>query len=342
LLLPGSVHSTGDNVSHTKITRRTALAGAAAAVVSPFAFAQAFPARPIKVVVPFGPGGTTDTIARLWGQKMGEVLGQAVVVENKPGAAQLLAIRTVLAAPADGYTLLTPGGSAMSQLPALRKDLPYDPLKDFSLIGIAVTNPGVVFVSPALPVKTLAELVAYAKANPGKLNYGSAGVGTAGHLGIEALMASAGVKMTHVPYKSDADVIREVMAGTVQLSVMTTLNTVQAVKAGRIRAIAVTTSNRLPYLPDVQGLSETNIKGIGSLEPHTFISFVGPAGMPPAVLARLNEAMNKVSAMPDVVKTVTETLYAEPATTTPASFREFVEKQLVVWREIGKSVTLTE
>lgn len=326
----------------TKITRRTALAGAAAALATPFAFAQAFPSRPIKIVVPFGAGGTGDTIARLWGLKMGEVLGQPFVVENKPGAAQMLAIRTVLGSPPDGYTLLAPGGSAMAQLPALRKDLTYDPLKDFTLIGIAVMNPGVVFVSTALPVRSLAELVAYAKANPGKLNYGSAGVGTAGHLGIEALMASTGVKMTHVPYKSDADVIREVMAGTVQLSVMTTLNTVQAVKAGRIRAIAVTTAKRLPYLPDVQGLSETGIKGIDSLEPHTFISLVGPAGMPPAVVARLNEAMNKVSAMPDVVKTVTETLYAEPATTTPASFREFVEKQTAIWREIGKNVTLTE
>jgi len=329
-------------VSSTNITRRTALAGVAATLATSFASAQAFPSRPIRIVVPFGAGGTGDTVARLWGQKMGELLGQPVIVENRPGAAQLLAIRTVLAAPADGYTLLAPGGSAMAQLPALRKDLPYDPLKDFSLIGIAVTNPGVVFVSPSLPVRTLSELVAYAKANPGKLNYGSAGVGTAGHLGIEALMASTGVKMTHVPYKSDADVIREVMAGTVQLSVMTTLNTVQAVKAGRIRAIAVTTANRLPYLPDVPGLSETRIKGADSLEPHTFISLVGPAGMPPAVVARLNEAMNKVSAMPDVVKTVTDTLYAEPVTTTPASFREFVEKQLVVWREIGKTVTLTE
>ena len=326
----------------TKITRRTALAGAAAVLATPFASAQGFPSRPIKIVVPFGPGGTGDTIARLWGQKMGEILGQPVIVENKPGAAQLLAIRTVLASPPDGYTLLAPGGSAMAQLPALRRDLPYDPLKDFSLIGMAVTNPGVVFVSPTLPVRTIPELVAYAKANPGKLNYASAGIGTAGHLGIEALMASTGVKMTHVPYKSDADVIREVMAGTVQLSVMTTLNTVQAVKSGRIRAIAVTTANRLPYLPDVPGLAETQIKGIGSLEPHTFISLVGPAGMPPAVVARLNEAMNKVAVMPDVAKTVTETLYAEPVTTTPASFREFVERQLAVWREIGKTVTLPE
>jgi tripartite-type tricarboxylate transporter receptor subunit TctC len=221
-------------------------------------------------------------------------------------------------------------------------NVPYDAVTDFVPVVHYVNAPLIVVVNPSLPVRTMDELVAYAKANPGKLNYASAGVGTAGHLGIEALMASTGVKMTHVPYKSDADVIREVMAGTVQLAVMTTLNTVQAVKSGRIRAIAVTTANRLPYLPDVQGLSETQIKGIGSLDPHTFISLVGPAGMPPAVVARLNEAMNKVSAMPDVVKTVTETLYAEPATTTPASFREFVDKQLAIWREIGKTVTLTE
>jgi tripartite-type tricarboxylate transporter receptor subunit TctC len=232
--------------------------------------------------------------------------------------------------------------ASLVQNPALRANLGYDPLKDFTLLGVEVTNPGVVFVGNELPVHDIKELVAYAKANPGKLNYGSAGLGTAGHLAAEALMSATGIKMTNVPYKADSDVIREVMAGNLHVGIMTTLNTVQAVNAGKIRAIAVTTSKRLPYLPDVQSLPETGVKGLGSLEPHTFIALVGPAGMPAPIVAKLNGAINRVSAMPDVAARVRESLYAEPATMTPAAFREFTVKQLAVWQELGKTVKLPD
>ena len=148
--------------------------------------------------------------------------------------------------------------------------------------------------------------------------------------------------MTHIPYKADADVIREVMAGNVHVGIMTTLNTVQAVKAGQIRAIAVTTPQRLPYLPDVEALPEAGMKSLTVLDPHTFVSFVGPAGMPPAVVAQLNDAINKVSTTPDVASRVRTTLYGEPVTSTPASFRQFLVGQLAMWREIGKTVKLPE
>jgi len=265
-----------------------------------------------------------------------------VIIDNRPGANQITAIRALMSSPPDGYTLYAATGSSLVQNPALRPGLPYDPLKDFTLIGMAVTNPGVIFVSPALPVHTIKELVAYDAANPGKLNYGSAGLGPAGHLAAEALMSATGLKMTHVPYKSDADVIREVMGGNVHVGIMTTLNTVQAVKAGNIRAIAVTTEKRLPYLPDVQSLPEVGMKNLNALDPHTFISFVGPAGMAPEVVAKLNDAINKTSAMPDFADRVRSTLNAEPATSTPASFRKFVEANLATWREIGKTVKLPE
>jgi tripartite-type tricarboxylate transporter receptor subunit TctC len=294
------------------------------------------------VIVAFGPGGTADSIARVYGQKMSELLNTPVIIDNKPGANQITAIRALTASPADGYTLYAATGSSLVQNPALRAGLPYDPLKDFTLIGLAVTNPGVIFVSPKMPVHNIKELVAYAEANPGKLNYGSAGLGTAGHLAAEALMSATGVKMTHVPYKADADVIREVVAGNIHVGIMTTLNTVQAVKAGQIRAIAVTSPNRLPYLPDVQALPEAGMKNLNALDPHTFIAFVGPAGMPPAVVAKLNDAVNKASASPDVAERVRNTLYAEPATSSPASFRQFVETQLGVWKGIGKTVKLPD
>ncbi|HSV83068.1 MAG TPA: tripartite tricarboxylate transporter substrate binding protein [Ramlibacter sp.] len=322
------------------LTRRAAALAAAVLLALP-AFAQDFPSRPIKIIVAFGAGGTSDTISRLYAQKMSELLNTPVVIENKPGANQMLAIRTLTAAPPDGYTLYAAVGSTL-QNPALRHNLGYDPLKDFSLIGMAVTNPGVIFVSPSLPVRNIKELVEYGKANPGKLNYGSAGLGTAGHLAAEALMSATGLKMTHIPYKADAEVIREVMAGTVHVGIMTTLNTVPAIKAGQIRGIAVTTEKRLPYLPDVEALPEVGLKSLGALEPHTFVAFVGPAGMPPAVVAKLNETINKVSTMPDVANRVRTTFNAEPATSTPASLRQFVESQLATWREIGKTVKLPD
>jgi tripartite-type tricarboxylate transporter receptor subunit TctC len=322
-------------------TRRAALAGAAVLLALP-ALAQNFPSRPIKIIVAFAPGGSADTIARLYGQKMSDLLNTPVIIDNKPGANQINAIRALMASPADGYTLYAATGSSLVQNPALRHGLPYDPLKDFTLIGLAVNNPGVIFVDPKLPIHNLKELVAYGAANPGKLNYGSAGLGTAGHLAAEALMGATGLKMTHVPYKADAEVIREIVGGNVHLGIMTTLNTVAAVKAGQIRAIAVTTEKRLPYLPDVQALPEAGLKNLNALVPHTFISFVGPAGMPPAVVAKLNEAINKVSTTPEVADRVRNTLNAEPETTTPASFRQFVEKQLATWREIGKTVKLPD
>jgi tripartite-type tricarboxylate transporter receptor subunit TctC len=323
-----------------QLTRRTVVAGAAA-LIAASAIAQEYPSRPIRILVAFGAGGTADTVARLYGQKMSELLNTPVIIENKPGANQTVAIRTLMSSPADGYTLYAAVGSTL-QNAALRPNLGYDPLKDFSLIGMAVSNPGVIFVSPKLPIHNIQELVAYGKAHPGTLNYGSAGVGTAGHLAAEALMASTGLKMTHIPYKADAEVIREVVAGNVHVGIMTTLNTVAAVRAGQIRAIAVTTEKRLPYLPDVQALPEAGLKNLGALDPHTFVAIFGPAGMSPAIVARLNETINRISAMPDVAERVRTTFNAEPASGSPASLRKFVESQLAVWHEIGKTVKLPD
>jgi tripartite-type tricarboxylate transporter receptor subunit TctC len=324
-----------------KLTRR-AVAGAAFALLALPAFAQGYPNRPIKILLGFGAGGTTDAVARLYGEKMSEVLNVPIVIDNKPGANQMTAIRALMTAPPDGYTLYAATGSSLVQNPALRPNLGYDPLKDFSLLGTDVTNPGVIFVNNDLPIRTLKELVAYAAANPGKLNYASAGLGTSGHLAAEAFMGATGIQMTHIPYKADGEVIREVMAGTVHLSIMTTLNTVQAIKAGKIRAIAVTSQKRLPYLPDVPSLPETGVTNLEALDPYTFIALVGPAGLPQPIITKLNEAIRQVSAMPDVAARVRDTLNAEPMSQTPTEFRAFVEKQLKVWRELGKTVKLPD
>jgi tripartite-type tricarboxylate transporter receptor subunit TctC len=306
------------------------------------AVAQQFPPKVIKIIIPFGAGGNADAIVRLYGQKVSELLNAPVIIENKPGGAQMIGIRALKASPADGSTLLAAVGSALIQNPALRKHLPYDPLKDFSLLGLLATNPGVIFINPDLPVHSISELVAYSNSHPGELNYGSAGIGTAGHLHAEALFSLTGIKMTHVPYTADAEVIREVMVGRVHMGIMTTTNTVPFVKAEKIRALAVEATQRLSYLPDVPTVSETDVKGLAGLEPHTFVSLVGPAGMPASVVAQLNEAINKVSSMPDVIERVRDTLYAEPVVITPENFRKFLETEIAKWKAFGKTIELPD
>jgi tripartite-type tricarboxylate transporter receptor subunit TctC len=311
------------------------------ALIAPAA-AEEFPSRPIRIIVAFGVGGTTDSVARVYGQKMSELLKTPVIIENKPGANQLAAIRALQSSSPNGYTLYAATGGSLVQNPALRRDLPYDPFKDFTLIGLAVTNPGVIYVSPQLPVHSVDELVAYSAAHPGGLNYGSAGVGSASHLGIEALMSITGMKLNHVPFKSATEVMRGVLAGNIHVGMMPTLDTVALSDSGKIRAIAVTTVHRLPYLPDVPSLTESKIKGLEELEPHTFISFVGPAEMSPNVVAKLNNTINAVSATPDIAAQVRERLYSEPVQSTPSSFREFLEREIAKWRELGKAVSLPD
>lgn len=325
-----------------QMTRRAAILGAGALALSRPSYADDYPSRPIKIIVGFAAGGTSDSITRLYAQKMSEILKVGVVVENKPGGNQVNAINTLTSSPPDGYTLFTGGGSAIVQNPALRKDLAYNPLKDFSLIALVATNPAVFFVNNDLPVKTLAEFVNYAKERPGKVNYGSAGVGTAGHLNIEVLMSLTGIKLVHVPYKADVDVIRETKNNNVQMGMMPTLNATNFIRAGDLRAIGVTTAKRLSYLPDAPGLVETNIPGLTDLEPHTFAMFVGPAGMPAPLIARLNEVFNSITRMPDVQSKLRDTYFAETVIMSPEEVRNFTTKEIEKWKRLGKDIVLPE
>ncbi len=321
---------------------RALCAAAISIVVSTGAPAQDFPVRPIKLIVGFTAGGATDAIARLYGQKMSESLKQPIVVDNRPGAGQIAAIRALQAAQPDGYTLYLGTGSSLAQGPGLRKDLPYDPLKDFALIGMLGTTPGVVVVPSVMPVRTVKELLAYSSANPDKINFGSAGHGTANHLQTEFFMNITGTKWTHIPFKSDADVVRELGEDRIQFSISTTQQAMPLIKAGKIRALAVSTSHPLPYLPGVPTLREAGVKGLENIEPYTFYGLVAPVGTPPAIVARLNEAVNQVSAMPEIRVRMSEQLFAETSSSTPASFRAFMEKEIAKWVQVGKSVKLPD
>lgn len=325
-----------------KIDRRSLLfaIGAAACIIPMEAPAQDYPSRPITILLGFGPGGNTDTTARLYAEKMSELLGVPVLIENKPGGQQLNVIREILRAEPDGYTLYATTGSMLVQNPALRESLSYDVFKDFTLISRLADNPGVVFIDPDLPVNSLLELTEYAKANPDTFNYGTAGIGSAGHLYAEAIFDLTGAGATQITYTSDAEVIREVIAGNVQMGIMTTTNTVPQVQAGNIRALAVISDERLPYLPDVPALPELGIPGLEPLSPHTFIALVGPSGLPTDIADLLSETVMKIGEMPDIQERIRDTLYAEPSTSTPEEFQAFIEEQVELWKPLRSQVQL--
>lgn len=324
-------------LSIPKIARSLALC-CAAAMLAGVAHAQQFPSRPIKLLIGFGPGGGTDNIARLYAQKMQELLNTPVVVENKPGASELLAAQPVMSAVADGHTLWLGTGSALGQGPAIRKDLPYDPLANFSHVALVAEGDAVLTVRPGVPARTLPELIAHARANPGKLNYGSGGVGAGNHLLGEYVKMMTGISAEHVPYKSDIEVARDAVAGNVDFAFTTLSLTLPFIQDGRLRPIAVTGSQRLKVLPDVPSVAESGVPELRGMGSYTFFGLVGPAGMPPAVVQRLSDTINRIAVMPDVSQRMRENFLWEPKTSTPASFRQHMETELAKWRELGKSL----
>jgi tripartite-type tricarboxylate transporter receptor subunit TctC len=316
---------------------RIAAATCAFAFAAGTAQAQQYPTRPIKILVGFAAGGGIDTVARIYGQKLQEILGQPVIVENKPGASELQAITPLVNAQPDGYTLMMTSASSMVRGPGVRTDLPYDPLRQMTFIAKTATVEAVYVVRNDLPINTLPELLAYARANPAKLNYGSAGIGSSNHLLTEQLKMLTKTEFVHIPYKSDAEVAREMAGGTLDFSIAITTFTVPFIKENRIRALAVTGAQRVAALPNVPTLDESGAQELKGLGNYLFYGLIGPANLPPAIVAKLNETMNKAAAMPDVVQRL-ETAQFHPATGTPAEFRQLVEKELVKWKEIGKTV----
>ena len=317
--------------------RRGLLVLAAAAVPAFSAMADTYPSRPIKIIVGFAAGSASDTFVRIFAQKFSDVLGAPVVVDNKPGAGQITAIRALQAAPADGYTLYLSSGSSMAQGPGLRSDLPYDPLKDFGMITYLADLPGAIIVSPQLPVKSIAELIAYAKANPGKLNFGSSGVGSAGHLAGELFMSRTGTKMLHIPYKADTEAAKEVGAGTLQVA-FTTLRTAAPLHAaGKVRALAVNDSRAHSQLPGVPPVTDT--AALKDMVPYSWYALVGQPKLPQDIVRKLSDASAKVAAMPDYVK-IQETAGVIPGSSSPAQLRATTEKEIAKWREIGKTVKI--
>ena len=251
---------------------------------------QSYPNKPIRLIVGFAAGGGSDILARALGQPMTEILGQSVTIDNRPGAGGIIATELGAKAPPDGYTLLVGSAAAFAINPNLMAKLPYDPVKDFTPVGMFATLSYTVVVHPSVPAKTLREFVALAKAKPGKLNYGSAGTGSSTHLAIEQFLMMAGIRITHVPYKGNAPAMTALLSGDVDMVFDPVLTTAPQRKSGRIRALAVTTAQRSGLMPEVPTIAEAGVRGY---ESGNWFGVFAPAGTPRPIVERLNAAINK-------------------------------------------------
>jgi tripartite-type tricarboxylate transporter receptor subunit TctC len=294
--------------------------------------------QPLKVVIPFPAGGPTDGMARIVSERLGEVLGQSIVVENRGGGAGgSVGAKFVASADPDGYTILmTPGGS-LTTGPAVHKNIGYDPVKAFAPVCQLIETPVIIAVHPDLPVKTLAELVAYAKANPGKVSWGSQGFGVAPHLLFELFKLEAGVNIVHVPYRGTAPMLTAVMAGEVQVVADPMTTSLPHIESGRLRAIAIAGPTRTPRLPNIPTTGE---QGFPDIDSPFWLGVVVPAGTPPEIIAKLNTAFRESLNAPEV-RARLAALGADIRIGTPDDFRAMLAKELALWTKVVKDARIT-
>jgi tripartite-type tricarboxylate transporter receptor subunit TctC len=316
------------------------LLGVAACLLATLAHAQSFAGKPIRILVGYAPGGGADLIARVYAEKLQELLGTPVVVENKAGAFEQLAAQPVVSAPPDGHTLWLGTTGALTMGPGVRTNIPYDVVKSFTHIAKLGEVEALFTIRKDIPANTLPEFVAYVKRNPGKLNYASAGVGSGNHLLTEYIMGLTNISMTHIPYKGDADVVRELAAGTADFGIPTVATGAPFVRDGRLKALAVTGAQRSKALPNVPSIAEDG--GVEALKPYgtyAIYALLGPAGMPPPVTKALNEALGKISVIPEVVQRL-EAANLRAATSSSAELKQYIEQEVAKWKEVGKKLKL--
>jgi tripartite-type tricarboxylate transporter receptor subunit TctC len=308
------------------------LCASAMATAAGHATAQDFPNRPVKLVLPFATGGSTDAIARTVGQKMSESLGQAVVVENRPGAAGAIASQLVAGAAGDGYTILMATTSTHAILPVVNSKLAYDAVKDFAPIGVVARAPNLLIASPAAGVDRVADLVAKARANPGALSFASSGSGTITHLVGELFKSSAGIDAVHVPYKTGVQALPDVIAGQIAFQFDSIVWTLPQVRSGKIKGLAVTGSERSALAPELPTVAESGLPGF---EGVTWFAFVAPAATSPAIVARLNRELNKALESADIREKLAAQ-GAEPAPGTPEDLTRLMREDTLKWGKVIK------
>ncbi|MBW8716764.1 MAG: tripartite tricarboxylate transporter substrate binding protein [Variovorax paradoxus] len=308
--------------------------------LAPFAALAAdtgFPSRPVTLVIPFPPGGATDVNGRVIAQRLGKELGQPVVIENRGGAGTVIGASYVSKAAPDGYTLLISSGTTFTVNPAIRPNLPYDPVKGFEPIGLAGRVGLILLANSEVPVQTVKQFVDYVKASPGKYSYASYGTGTTSQFAGETILHAAGLKMTHVPYKGSAPAMTDLMGGQVPFSIDTVSAAIPQLKSGKIKAIAVTTAKRSTLLPDVPTMAES---GYPEVNTDTWLVLVAPKGLPPEVKAKLEKALAATMADPDTrAKLSAQGL--EPGYANSAAVSELIAKELPQMRAIAARANIT-
>src|SRR5271170_1701765 len=298
--------------------------------------AQNYPSRPVKIIVPTPPGGPVDVVGRLTANYLQTALGQAFVVENRSGAGNTIGSKDAAAATPDGYTLLYSAASGLIIAPLLHPDAGYDPLTSFDPIALVGESPSILVVNPAVPAKTVQELVAYAKANPGKVNFSSGGIGVLPHLIGEMFKARAGIDIVHVPYKGGGPSITDLVAGNVQMTFEGTSILLPLIQSGKLRALAVTTPKRIPQLPDVPTMVES---GFPNFVSTSWTGLLAPAHTPQPIIARLNATINQGLKTPELI-TALQRLSNAPLGGTPADFTTVIKADLAKWSPIVKTLGL--
>ncbi len=310
-------------------------AGLALAIGAGGAQAQPYPNKPIRMVIAFPPGGTSDFVGRVVAAKMAEYLGQPIVIDNKPGAAGLIGTQAVQQAAPDGYTILL-APSDFTLVPGLQSKPPYDPLKDFAAVGLFINYPHVVVASPGLPAKDAKELIALAKAKPGQVNFASGGNGASNHISGVAFAYAAGIDLTHVPYKGNGPAITDLLADRVQL-LFTSIGPVEGhLKTGKLKAIAVTGPNRLAALPDVPTVSENALPGYQFL---TWYGLAAPAGTPRPVIDRLNAELRRTMASAEVREKLAS-IGGDLTVNSPDEFAAMLKSEVVRWQKLARDTNL--
>lgn len=293
---------------------------------------QAYPTRPVRLVVPSSPGGGTDITARIVAPKLGEYLGQQVVVENRSGAGTMIGGEVVARSAPDGYTLLM-GISTLAINPAMYRKVPYDALKDFAPISQVVSVPNILVTHPSLPVKSVKELIVFAKARPGQINFASAGVGTNPHLSMELFLSMAGLKMVHVPYKGSGQGIVDLVAGHVSVMTPSTLTGLPHIKAGRLRGLGVTSAKRAARAPDIPTIAEAGLPGYEAVQ---WFGALAPAGTPREIINRVHGEIAKLLQVAEIRERLLSD-GAEPVGSSPQEFAAFIRAETVKWAKVVKA-----
>src|SRR5882757_11341485 len=313
-----------------------ALVLVAATLMAAPAYAQSYPTRPVTIVVPFAAGGGSDLLGRLVAQKLEERLGKAFIIENKPGAGTTIAAMQVARAAPDGYTLMQGTSSTMAINVTMNKKLPYEPLKDLVPVAVLSSSPFFLVVPVESPLKSVADVIAAAKANPNGLNYGSGGPGSMHHLSTELLQSLAGIQMTHVPYKATPPAMNDLIAGHIQLLFGDTTSTLPMIQQGKLRGIAVTTAKRSPAAPDVPAVAET----VPGFESASWQMLLAPGATPPEVIALLNREVHAIFSDPAVIQELTRRGIGPAVTGPPDEVIAFVKKEIVRWSDVVRKAGL--